>query len=278
MSFTRKNLPKGERVALIAGRGDYPVSCAKNMMAAGHDMVVIAVDDDVNAGWLDSFPAQNVTKISVGQISKLLKALKRFGVKFAIMAGQVKPKKLFRGMLPDLKALWMLATLKEHHAESIFGAIAEEIANIGVELLDARSFMEEDLATIGPMTSRRSAINEKSLQLGISTAREIARLNIGQCVIVNKGTIVAVEDFAGTDDLINRAGKFNLKDAIFIKTAKYRQDFRFDVPVFGMQTLENLNGANIKYAALEAQNVIILDKKNVLAHAAKLGIDIVGFE
>jgi DUF1009 family protein len=228
--------------------------------------------------WLNGFPAQNVAKVSVGQISKLLKALERFGAKFAIMAGQVKPKKLFRGMLPDLKALKMLMALKEHNAESIFGATAKEIANIGVELLDARSFMEEHLATKGPMTSGKLEIDEKSLQLGINTAREIARLNVGQSVIVHRGTIVAVEDFAGTDDLINRVGKFNLKGPIFVKTAKYKQDFRFDVPIFGMQTLKNLHNAKVKYAALEAQNVIILDKNNVLDCAVKFGIDIIGFK
>ncbi|MDR2603111.1 MAG: UDP-2,3-diacylglucosamine diphosphatase LpxI [Puniceicoccales bacterium] len=278
MAFTRKNLPKGEPIALIAGRGDYPILCAKNIVASGHDIVVIAVDDDVNIGWLNGFPAQNVIKISVGQMSKLLKALGRFGVKFAIMAGQVKPKKLFQGMLPDLKTLKMLMTLKEHNAESIFGAIAKEIADIGVELLDARSFMEEYLATKGPMTSWKLEINGKTLQLGINTAREIARLNIGQSVIVHRGTIVAVEDFAGTDDLINRVGKFNLKDTIFVKTAKYQQDFRFDVPIFGMQTLKNLANAKVKYVALEAQNVIILDKNSVLDCAVKSGIDIIGFE
>ncbi|MDR1528319.1 MAG: UDP-2,3-diacylglucosamine diphosphatase LpxI [Puniceicoccales bacterium] len=278
MAFTRKNLPEGERIALIAGRGDYPILCAKNIVASGHDIVVIAVDDDVNVEWLNGFPAQNITKVSVGQISKLLKALKRFGVKFAIMAGQVKPKKLFRGMLPDLKALKMLMTLKEHNAESIFGAIAKEMADIGVALLDARSFMEEYLATKGPMTSRKSEINEKTLQLGINTAREVARLNIGQSVIVRRGTIVAVEDFAGTDDLINRVEKFNLEGTVFVKTAKYQQDFRFDVPVFGMQTLKNLHNAKVKHAALEAQNVIILDKNNVLDCAIKSKIDIIGFE
>ncbi|MDR2776943.1 MAG: UDP-2,3-diacylglucosamine diphosphatase LpxI [Puniceicoccales bacterium] len=278
MAFTRKNLPKGARVALIAGRGDYPILCAKNIVAAEHDIVVIAVDDDVNSEWLDDFPAQNIVKFSVGQISKLLGALKSFDAKFAIMAGQVKPKKLFRGLLPDLKALRMLMALKERNAESIFGAIAKEIADIGVELLDARSFMEKYLATEGSMTPQKSAINKKSLQLGINIAREIARLNIGQSLVVHKGTIVAVEDFAGTDDLISRVGKFNLKDAIFVKAAKYKQDFRFDVPIFGMQTLKNLHNAKVKYAALEAQNVIILDKNNVLDYATKLGVDIIGFE
>jgi DUF1009 family protein len=118
------------------------------------------------------------------------------------MAGQVKPKKLFHGMLPDFKAIWMLAPLKEHNAELIFGAIAKEIANVGVNLIDVRIFMEDHLTTVGPMTRKRLIINRKSLQLGMSTTRELARFKIGQGVVVQKGIIVAVEDFAGTDDLI----------------------------------------------------------------------------
>ena len=277
MAHRFANLPERVSIAIVAGRGDYPVLCGKNMVAAGHEPVVIAVDDGVDREWFDSFPRDRAVKISVGQMAKFLKALKNFAVKFAIMAGQVKPKKLFRGMVPDTKALLMLAALKERNAGSIFGAIGSEMAKIGVQLLDARSFMEDELATIGPMTGKKTKIGEENLKFGVGIAREVARLNIGQSVVVRKGTVVAVEDFAGTDELISRVGKFNLKDAIFVKTAKHGQDFRFDVPVFGMQTLENLAAANIKYAALEAGNVIILHRKNVLASARERAIEIVGF-
>ncbi|MDR1432870.1 MAG: UDP-2,3-diacylglucosamine diphosphatase LpxI [Puniceicoccales bacterium] len=270
-------VPAESRIAVIAGRGDYPILCSRNIAAVGHEPVVIAVDDGVNAEWLASFSEGRAVKISVGQMAKFLRVLKNFGVKFAVMAGQVKPKKLFRGMIPDAKALLMLAALKEYNAESIFGAIANEIAKIGVQLLDARWFMEDELATVGPMTCKRSKISEENLKFGVRVAREVANLNIGQSVVVRRGTVIAVEDFAGTDELIARVGKFNLRDAIFVKTAKHSQDFRFDVPVFGMQTLEKLAAANIKYAALEAESVIILHKKDVLAFARERAIEIVGF-
>jgi hypothetical protein len=69
-------------------------------------------------------------------------------------------KKLVRAMLPDFNTPWLFPTLKEDRGESILGAIAKEIANIEVKLLDAQSFMEEDLAIIGHMTSRRLSVNE----------------------------------------------------------------------------------------------------------------------
>ncbi|MDR2737586.1 MAG: UDP-2,3-diacylglucosamine diphosphatase LpxI [Puniceicoccales bacterium] len=277
MEFKIDDIPAGSRIALIAGRGEYPVLCARNAVAAGHKLAVIAVDDGVEASFLDEFGGNFAARISPGQIIKLLKTLKKFSAKFAIMAGQIKPKKLFHGLIPDVKAMWILAMLKERNAESIFGAIAAEIGKIGVKLLDARLFASNDLATMGPMSCRKSTVDRRSLEFGINVAREIARLNIGQSVVVGKGTVIAVEDFAGTDDMISRAGKFNLSGAIFIKTAKHGQDFRFDVPVFGMQTLENLRSAKIKYVALEANGVIILNKKNVIDKAREYATEIVGF-
>jgi DUF1009 family protein len=80
-----KNLPEKSRIAIIAGRGNYPILCAKNIAAAEHEIAVLAVDDEVDSEWFDSFSKENVTRVSVGQIAKLLKALKKFNVQFAIM-------------------------------------------------------------------------------------------------------------------------------------------------------------------------------------------------
>jgi DUF1009 family protein len=278
MQFDGDILPHGSHIAIVAGRGAYPLLCAKNMVTSGHEFSVIAVDDGVDAEWFRSLPKSRAVKIAIGQVSKLLSALKNFGVQFAIMAGQVKPKSLFHGMRPDFKAMLILAKLKERNAESIFGAIADEIAAIDVRLLDARSFMVDNLATIGSMSHGRNRISLTQLNFGVEMARNIAGLNIGQSVVVRRGTVVAVEDFAGTDDLIARVRKFSLSDAIFVKAAKLNQDFRFDVPTFGLQTLRNLQESHISCAALEAGKVIIFDKESVLREAKKCGIEIIGFE
>jgi hypothetical protein len=77
------------------------------------------------------------------------------------------------------------------------------------------------------------------VQHGITIAREMARLDIGQGCVVRKGTVLAVEAFEGTDDMLRRAGTFKTDETLFVKTVKARQDFRFDVPVFGLRTLES---------------------------------------
>src|SRR5690606_16362435 len=212
------------------------------------------------------------------QIGAMLKALKKFDAGYAYMAGQVAPRRLFSGLHPDLKALAILASLKRHNAETIFGAIAAEIEKIGVTLLDARSFIDAHLASSGPMTKRKLPVETDYLEHGLHIARECARLDIGQGCVVRKGTVLAVEAYEGTDEMIRRAGTLKTDQCLYVKTVKARQDYRFDVPCFGLKTLESLDTANIRAAALEAGRVILIDKPAVLARADQLGIALHGAE
>ena len=57
--------------------------------------------------------------MKVGQLGKLLKALKKFDAAYAVMAGQITPGKLFKGLHPDLKAVSLLASLKKKRRDYI---------------------------------------------------------------------------------------------------------------------------------------------------------------
>ena len=151
------------------------------------------------------------------------------------MAGQVTPGKLFKGLHPDLKAIRMLAGLDRKNAETIFGAIGDEIEKVGVHLLDARVFMDEDMAEEGIMVKGKERIETQHFSHGIEIARENARLDVGQGVVVSRGTVLAVEAFEGTNAMLDRAGTLEPKIALFVKLGKPKQDTRFDVPVFGLK-------------------------------------------
>lgn len=264
-------------VVLIAGRGNYPVITAAAIRAAGVPLRLIAMDDETEPTLVNSFAANERVTLNVGQIGKMLDALKNFGAGYALMAGQVKPKKLFHGLTPDLKAAAILFYLKRRNAETIFGAIATEIEKLGVKLLDARAFIDDQMAAPGNMAGPKLPTDPEYLEHGIHIAREIARLDIGQGCVVRKGTVLAVEAFEGTDDMLRRAGTFKTDETLFVKTVKARQDFRFDVPVFGLRTLATMKEAGITAAALEAGKVIILEKPAVLKQAKDWGIALHGF-
>ncbi len=276
-AFLPPNFDATKPVALIAGRGDYPLLAAAAIRRTGVPLRLIAMDDETSPELVASFAAADRVTLNVGQVGKMLAALRGFGAGYALMAGQVKPKKLFHGLTPDIKAAQILLSLKRRNAETIFGSIAAEIEKLGVTLLDARAFLDEHLATPGSMTGGPFPVEQEYLDHGIHIAREIARLDIGQGCVVRKGTVIAVEAFEGTDDMLRRAGQFKTDETLFVKTVKPQQDFRFDVPVFGLRTLQTMHEAKLGAAALETGKVIVLDRPAVLRQAKIWGIALHGF-
>lgn len=264
-------------LALIAGQGIYPILVAAAARARGVPVRLVAFEEETRPDLIASFAPSDHCVLKVGQLGRMLDALRNFGAGYALMAGQITPRRLFKGLHPDLKATRILLSLKRRNAETIFGAIAREIEALGVTLLDARAFLDDQLASAGCMTGRKFPIESEYVDHGIQIARECARLDIGQGCVVRQGTVLAVEAFEGTDEMLRRAGNFKTDHALFVKTVKTRQDWRFDVPCFGMRTLETMREAHLSAAALETGKVIMLDKPAVLAQARGWGISLLGF-
>lgn len=274
-------LPEGfsqEPIGLIAGKGLYPILMADRIRAAGLPLRIVSFRGETEQSLIDSVPQDAHIQIKVGQLGKLLKSLKKLGCSYAVMAGQITPKRLFHGLHPDLKALAILNRLKIKNAETIFGAIAAEIEAIDIQMLDARSFLDDELATEGPMTQGKPKANAEHIEHGIQIAKGITELDIGQGAVVRKGTVLAVEAYEGTDPMLQRAGGFKTDGLIFVKTVKRKQDYRFDVPVFGSRTLEVMHQSGIETAVLETGRVIMLDKAKLIQQAEKLGIELIGYQ
>ena len=277
-AFLPVGYDRSRPVVLIAGQGLYPMLIAQAMRRAGIAMRLIGFEEETRPELIETFPEAERRILLVGQLGKMLKALRDFDAGYALMAGQITPRRLFKGLHPDLKATHILLSLKRRNAETIFGAIAAEIENLGVTLLDARSFIDDQMATAGCLTGRSFPIEDEYLQHGIQIARECARLDIGQGCVVRRGTVLAVEAYEGTDEMLHRAGGFKTDGALFVKTVKSAQEYRFDVPCFGRRTLEVMHEAGLTAAALEAGRVIILDRPAVVAQARTWGISLLGFE
>jgi UDP-2,3-diacylglucosamine hydrolase len=264
---------KLDTLGIIAGNGVYPRLLADAAQKAGVKKIVAAAFN----GETDPGITQHVHLIEwmrVGQLNRLLKFFNQNKVHHAIMAGQIAPKNLF-DLRPDLKALMLLGKLKQRNAESIFAAIADELAKVDVDLLPATTFLEDSLATAGLIAGAKlSRQEEEDVDLGWKIAKEIARLDIGQTVIVKNGTIVAVEAFEGTNEAIRRGGALAREGAVMIKVAKPNQDMRFDAPVIGVETIRAAAEAKLRVIAVEAGKTLLLERKAIadLAAHSKLSI------
>src|SRR5213595_1673008 len=261
-------------LGIIAGNGVYPRLLADAARKAGVKKIIAAAF----TGETDPVLAQHVDLIEwmrVGQLNRLLKFFNQNKVHHAIMAGQIAPKNLF-DLRPDLKALMLLGKLKQRNAESIFAAIADELAKVEVALLPATTFLEDSLAQPGLIAGPKlSPRQEHDVELGWDAAKEIARLDIGQTIIVKNGTIVAVEALEGTNEAIKRGGTLARESAVMVKVSKPNQDVRFDVPVIGVETVRIAAESGIRVIAVEAGKTLLLERDAVIGLADIMNVSVV---
>jgi DUF1009 family protein len=262
-------------LGIIAGNGVYPLLVADAARKAGVKKIVAAAF----TGETDPVLGQHIDAVEwmrVGQLGRLLKFLREQDIHHAIMAGQIAPKNLY-DLRPDLKAVMLLGKLKQRNAESIFAALADELAKIEVDLLPATTFLEDSIAKLGLIAGPKlSSREEYDVELGWNIAKEIARLDIGQTVIVKNGTIVAVEALEGTNEAIRRGGALAREGAVMVKVAKPNQDMRFDVPIIGVETIRVATEAGLRVIAVEAGKTLFLQADPIANLAGAASISIVG--
>lgn len=264
-------------LGVIAGRGSYPWQLARSAHAQGVKRVV-AFAFKRETEWAIERYADEVVWIHLGSLGALLDAVKAKGISRIVMAGQIKPTRLFSLRL-DAKALAILRTLKTKNAHTIFGAIGDELRKIGAELLPASRFMETEMPDAGVLGKRAPTEREQAdVQLGAKAAKITSGLEIGQTVAVKDGTILAVEGFEGTDETILRAGRLGGAGAVVVKVAKRGHDMRFDIPIIGSRTFKMLKKAKISCLAVEAKRTILLEREKLVAEADRLGIAFVAFD
>ena len=262
-------------LGIIAGNGVYPLLVADAARKAGVKKIVAAAF----TGETDPVLGQHIDVVEwmrVGQLGRLLKFLREQDIHHAIMAGQIAPKNLY-DLRPDLKAVMLLGKLKQRNAESIFAALADELAKIEVDLLPATTFLEQSIAKLGLIAGPKlSSREEYDVELGWNIAKEISRLDIGQTVIVKNGTIVAVEALEGTNEAISRGGALAREGAVMVKVAKPNQDMRFDVPIIGVETIRVATEAGLRVIAIEAGKTLFLQADAIANLAGAGSISIIG--
>ena len=272
MTAVAMNVP--DTLGIIAGNGVYPRLLADGARRAGVEKIVAAAFTDETDPALERH-VDVLEWMRVGQLGRLLKFFRAEHIHHAIMAGQIAPKNLF-DLRPDLKAVMLLGKLKERNAESIFAAIANELAKIDIELLPATTFLEDSLEQSGLIAGPKlSPRQEQDVDLGWNVAKEMARLDIGQTIIIKNGTIVAVEALEGTNEAIKRGGTLAREGATMVKVSKPNQDMRFDVPVIGVETIRIAAESGVRVIAVEAGKTLLLERDAVIALATGSNMSVV---
>jgi DUF1009 family protein len=263
-----------ERFGLIAGNGKFPFLVLEAARSQNIDMVVAAIREEAFPEIVQA--AQTVHWLGLGQLGKLIKIFHQEGITRAIMAGQVKHQQIFSSIVPDLKLLKLLTSLKSRNTDSLIGAVARILDEEGIQLVDSTLFLKPLLPEPGILTCRPpSQEEEKDILYGRKIAQEIARLDLGQTIVVREQACIAIEAMEGTDAVIRRASELASRRPItVVKVSKPDQDMRFDVPVIGLPTIQLMKDLNATALAIDAHKTLMLDRTKVIELADQSQISI----
>jgi len=266
----------GGALGLIAGRGELPLAVCRAARKAGEARIVAAAMYGETSLEIETL-ADTVGWFYVGQLDRAIRFMKDAGVTRCMFIGQVRPRRLFTGFRPDLRAFRILRRLRERNACTIFGAVADEFEREGMRVLPCTTFLEHWLAREGVLGRVKPGKRvQQDIAFGRRIAEEISRLDIGQTVVVKKGTVVAVEGFDGTDETIRRGGLVGHGGVTVVKVAKAGHDMRFDAPCIGLRTVESLRMARARALAVTAGKALLIHYDQVLAACDRAGIAVVG--
>lgn len=263
------------KYGLIAGNGQFPFLVVEGARKAGCELAVVAIKEETDPRLAEI--ADSITWVSIGQLGRMISFFRSNGVEKAIMAGQVKHVQLFSGVIPDMRMVKMLWNLPRRNTDALIGGIAAEMAKDGIELIDSTFFVQDHLATDGVLTKRKpSDLEQENIDYGLHIAHEIARLDLGQTIVVRGKACVAIEAMEGTDATIKRAGELANGKLTVVKVAKPDQDMRFDVPVVGTPTIRTMIEAGATCLSVTTGKTLIFDREEMLKLANDHKICIVG--
>lgn len=263
------------RIGIIAGNRKFPLIFTSAAKKRGCFVVAVAIKKDTSS--LISRLADKTYWLSLSEFGKLFEIFRKEGITEVVMAGQISPWRLFSREVSQSKDLKeILQGIQDKRADTIFAKISAKLEEAGLKLLDSTTFLQDYLPQKGTLTSNQPDEHTRDdISFGLSMAKAVAGLDIGQTVAVKSKAIVAVEAFEGTDNLIKRAGRVSGGGVTVVKVSKPNQDMRFDVPVIGLKTVKNLIKAKAKCLAIEAGKTLFIDREESLKLADKKGICIV---
>ncbi len=271
---TKNSLPP--KTGLLAGGGQFPILLAKKAREQGHEVFVVGFHGET-ANEIADLADQSIF-LHLGQINRVIRFFQTHGVHQAIMAGTIKKTNIFKDLKPDFKALSFIAKNLITHDDTVLSSLSNLLLQEGIKIVPSTLLMPEIISPKGCWTKKKPDRSQKNdIRLGWEIAGEIGSLDIGQCVVVSNGSVIAVEAVEGTDAAIARAGELSGQSGcVVVKRCKPNQDQRFDLPATGIATVETMIRAGANVLVLEAGKSVVFDREAMIELADRRNICIIG--
>ena len=267
------------KLGLIAGGGMLPFEIITHCQKTQREVFVVGLESFVTQEYLDSVPH---IYAKLGEVGKILKAMKKNEVSEVVLAGWIKRPTL-KDLIPDWEGAKLMAKLAMNKMtdDSLFRVVMNEIEKRGFKVVGAEDVVPEMLFSEGVYGKiKPSADDMQDIERGIVVAKAIGAVDVGQAAVVQQGMVLAVEAMEGTDMMLSRADTIRKKGKapVLVKIVKPGQDRRVDMPVIGVQTIEQLNKYNIAGIAVEAGGILLIERDAVIELANRTGKFIIGMK
>ncbi len=265
------------RIGIIAGGGELPHLAMQEAIQKREDPLFLAINE---SEFRSGEYADRVLQINITQIGHVIKICKKNNINRLILLGKVNKDIILKSYKFDLKSIVLMAKMLNKNDYTFFEIAAEEFKKNDIEILSQKLFLSNLLLKPGRYTKKKMDKDSlEDISYGMNLARELARLDVGQSVVVLDKMTLALEAIEGTDETIKRGGILSRgKGACLCKSSKPGQDDRFDLPVVGSQTLQKLNEYNYKTLAIRSGETIVINPKEFIEEANKLKINFFSYE
>ena len=238
----------------------------------GEDPIFLAIQEsDFRKGEY----TDRVIPVNITQIGQVLKTCKKNAINRIILLGKVNKDIILKSYKFDLKSIILMAKMLNKNDYTFFEIAAEEFSKNKIEILSQKTYLKSLLLPPGRYTKKK--MDKETLEdisYGMTLASELARLDIGQTVIVMDKMTLALEAIEGTDEAIKRGGVLSKsKGATVCKSSKPGQDERFDLPVVGIQTLSIMKSFNYKTLAIRSNDTIVVQPLEFMKFAEEAKIN-----
>jgi hypothetical protein len=264
-----------DTIGIMAGSGQFPFLVARGARADGQRVVICGFHGNTDPAL--AAEADMFSMVHLGQLGKLIDFFKQHGVARACMAGAIsKPRAL--DLKPDFRAARLIFKLAGNKGDdAILRAVAGELHSEGISMVRPDELvpaLRSSSGILGRVQPDHDALSD--VRYGYRIAKAVGALDIGQCVVVRSGMVIAVEGIEGTDAAIARGGELGGAGCTVVKVVKPDQDRRLDLPSIGAGTIELLVRYKMACLAFDADGTLFFDREVALAAADRNGIAVVG--
>lgn len=270
-------------LAVVAGGGAFPLRVAEAARRAGRAVFVLALAGEAGPE-IECFPH---VRIALGEVGRFFAELESRGIRDIVLVGAVTRPEIgrLRFDLGALKSLPEIVRLVRGGDDNLLSGVVRFVEARGYRVLGAHEVAPDLTAPAGPMSRAEPSRAERAdIDAGFAALDHLSPLDIGQCLAIADGRILAVEAAEGTDGLLARlaalraSGRLKLprRAGVLVKAPKRGQDLRVDMPAFGEATVRGAASAGLAGIALEAGRVLVRDEEAVRREADAAGLFVIG--